>query len=152
MINEKSDVKIKPQAHKLSLNEKIALCKTWELSGMSKSRFCKKHNLTPSSFYKWCERLSPKRQKTPTFKVPISEFMPVHAIPTANVVEVDSDLHKTNLVNELSQDSKTTSNSVVSNITLEIKLPNTTTIHATLPLSQASALLKEMIHANSTLR
>jgi hypothetical protein len=37
MINEKSDVKIKPQASRLSLDEKIALCKAWETSRMSKT-------------------------------------------------------------------------------------------------------------------
>jgi len=150
MINEKSDIKIKAQAHKLSLDEKITLCKTWELSGMSKSRFCKKHDLAPASFYKWCDRLSSSRQKTGTFKVPTSEFMPVHAIRLSNIVNVASDQQNTKPANQSSQDSKATP--AASEVTLEIKLPNTTMIQVKLAPSQASVLLKEIIHATSALR
>lgn len=148
MMNAKPDVsKIKSQAHKLSSDEKTALCKTWETSGLTKRQFCKKHALAPASFYKWCQCLPSTRQKAGIFKVPISEFMPVHAAPTVNS---NSDPDKMTPANKLSQNS--TDTSVVYDVTLEIKLPNTTTIQAKLPLGQASVLLKEMINAASALR
>lgn len=47
-----------------SKQEKKMIYKAWETSGLAKNVFCKKHNLSKSSFYNWTHST---RQKFKTF-------------------------------------------------------------------------------------
>ena len=55
----------------LSWDEKVSLCNHWKGSGLSKTRFCKRHQLVFSTFCGWCDRLWPKKRNNQLCQVAV---------------------------------------------------------------------------------
>lgn len=60
MQNQKSDgvlSRCSPDILSLTWPEKEELCKEWQRSGLSKTKFCSQRNINVSTFAGWCKKL-----------------------------------------------------------------------------------------------
>ncbi|MFA6038520.1 MAG: hypothetical protein WC748_10420 [Legionellales bacterium] len=110
---------------KLSWESKVALCHEWKKSGGTKSEFCRKHDLTISAFYSWCDKLWPKDRKIKSKLTPV------------RIIELDSIKNHQQM-----HDGQ---------INLKLLLPNAT-MHMTLPMTSAITFIKELCDAVAVIR
>jgi len=61
-----------------SNEEKSSLIENWQQGSLSKNKFCKKHGVTPTTFYKWTKAYSSSESKNHKVPKEISfvEFQP----------------------------------------------------------------------------
>lgn len=65
----------------LNWEDKEEICKQWQLSGLSMTKFCAQKNLAIATFSGWCARLWPSRRK--------SKLCPVQITGSQNHTQVE---------------------------------------------------------------
>jgi hypothetical protein len=116
-----------------TLEEKIALFKLWKRSGISRSEFIRRHNLS-KTFHYWCNKLRPKILTTDnlsTSAATLESFVPVVADTSANHVAT-SVINPEKVELSLSADA------------MQIKL--------NLTIEQAISLIRGLNHANTIIQ
>jgi hypothetical protein len=110
----------------LSWDDKTKICKQWQLSGLSMTKFCEQQKLALATFSGWCNRLWPSRRE--------SKLCPVEVTQSHN--------------SKQSNNNSGTNNSIV--IALELSNKVTARIEAT--INNLGFILQELQNATTTIR
>lgn len=150
MNQEKQDAeKSKRKARKLTLSEKINLCKRWRTSGLNKSQFCRQNGLSLPTFCEWLIRLASfLKEDSGVGFAPLypNSKKSILANPEVNCVDSVGSLES---AQNRALNLASTSSPIVA---LEVTLPNQAMVKVKLPLTQVGNLLKDLMHATSALR
>jgi len=109
---------------KLSWDDKVSICKQWQHSGLSMSKFCAQKKLALATFSGWCVRLWPSRSKT---KSKLCEVTITEPRCTAAVAEKPS-------------------------VTIEVLFPQEVTARIKANRDQIGFLLQELLYATTAAR
>lgn len=119
---------------RLSRETKAGLYEKWKKSGLGKSSFCRREGLSPGLFYKWCVQVvGEKRRKQ---ALGIDGF-------DAALLKGSMKLRPVELVG---------AKAVAEPMALEMSLPGEVKVRLSVELSHVGQLLRELIHATTTLR
>ncbi len=108
---------------KRTWEEKVNICKQWQLSGLSMSKFCAQQSIALATFSGWCARLWPSRRKLP------EKLCPVQIIQPQNHPETQSQA-----------------------MAVELNFPHSITARINATDKQFVFLLRELLDATTTVR
>ena len=118
-----------PSTPSLSKEDWRKHCHGWSKSGLSKTEYCRRHDLSKDNFYYWCKKILPTNKGAASENRLRSNFVPV--------------------VSKSASEQRSTVNHLVM---LELRYPNDLKVNLELSESTMVTLLKELGNAAAIIR